>query len=231
MKLKNIILILLATLGYKPTKAQVNLQTGSASYNIPIFNWQDTKSRLNLNVALNYNSGNGLKVDEIASNVGTGWNLLAGGVISRMQVGQPDDQKPKEGLYNDFTKYPPGYLYNPRAGNNECPKGLTRYPVFAKEITDVKYKQHNAVLADRELDYFVFRFNGREGQFILNKANANQCFSIGDSKLKISYEIDENKAANENCRTTIMGFKIIDENGVIPIIHIKQPSLYGQKYS
>src|SRR5436190_15294311 len=72
--------------------AQVNLQTGSATFSLPLFSWQDDKSRLNATVALSYNSGNGLKVSDVASNVGQGWNIIAGGVITRMQVGEPDDQ-------------------------------------------------------------------------------------------------------------------------------------------
>jgi len=52
--------------------AQVNLQTGSATFSLPMFSWQDDKSRLNSIVALSYNSGNGLKVNDVASNVGQG---------------------------------------------------------------------------------------------------------------------------------------------------------------
>ena len=52
--------------------AQVNMQTGSASFSLPVFSWQDNKSRLNTLVGLSYNSGNGLKVGNVASNVGQG---------------------------------------------------------------------------------------------------------------------------------------------------------------
>ncbi|MFX8668691.1 hypothetical protein ABTM51_21425, partial [Acinetobacter baumannii] len=74
----------------------------------------DDKSRLNAAVALSYNSGNGLRVNDVASNVGQGWNLIAGGVITRMQVGEPDDQMPYNGngTPEDITKYPAGYLYD-----------------------------------------------------------------------------------------------------------------------
>jgi len=72
-----------------PSLAQVNLQTGSAVFSIPMFDWKDDKSRLVSTVALSYNSGNGLRVNDIASNVGQGWNLVAGGVITRIQVGEP----------------------------------------------------------------------------------------------------------------------------------------------
>src|SRR5689334_2727437 len=94
--------------------AQVNLQTGGATFSLPIFNWQDDKSRLSGVVALGYTSGNGLKVNETASNAGQGWNLVAGGVITRMQVGEPDDQVAYNGngSETDIRKYPAGYLHN-----------------------------------------------------------------------------------------------------------------------
>src|ERR1700754_2432611 len=77
---------------------QVNMQTGSATFSLPIFDWKDNMSRLYATVGLNYSSGNGLKTNEVASNVGQGWNLIAGGVITRMQIGEPDDQKPYAGV-------------------------------------------------------------------------------------------------------------------------------------
>src|SRR5579872_6012258 len=90
--------------------AQVNLQTGSATYSMSIFNWQDDKSRLISTIALNYNSGGGLKVNDVASNEGQGWTMFAGGVITRMQVGEPDDQQAHGSDANDadITKYPNG---------------------------------------------------------------------------------------------------------------------------
>src|SRR5258706_9424724 len=77
--------------------AQINLQTGSATFSLPMFNWQDDKSRLNSMIALSYNSGNGLRVNDVASDAGQGWSLISGGVISRNQVGEPDDQYPFAG--------------------------------------------------------------------------------------------------------------------------------------
>jgi hypothetical protein len=109
--MRKILIVLLVLKCSAAAIGQVSLQTGGATYNIPMFNWQDDKSRLNNVIALAYNSGNGLKVNSVASDVGTGWDLLAGGVISRMQVGQPDDQKPRDGNFNDKDKYPAGLLY------------------------------------------------------------------------------------------------------------------------
>ncbi len=115
--------------------SQVNLQTGSATFSLPMFNWQDNKSSLNTVVALSYNSGSGLKVSEVASNVGQGWNLVAGGVITRMQLGEPDDQVAYNGngTEKDVRKYPPGILYAIVPAEDGCPIGLTTYPIYGSK--------------------------------------------------------------------------------------------------
>src|SRR5437868_6504251 len=138
--------------------AQVNLQTGSAVFTLSMLNWQDDKSRLNSAIGLNYSSGNGLKVTEVASNVGQGWQLQAGGVITRMQVGEPDDQQAygPTNNDNDVTRYPAGYMYAPYAASLGCPQALTKYPIYKPK--NQIYNQHNTTAEDRQLDYFSFNF-------------------------------------------------------------------------
>lgn len=57
----------------------VNLYTGRANISIPIF--EITEGNNKIPIQLNYNSS-GIKVDEIASSVGLGWSLEAGGNVS-----------------------------------------------------------------------------------------------------------------------------------------------------
>lgn len=193
-------------------QSQVNLQTGSATFGLPVFNWQDNKSRLNATVALSYSSGNGLRVNEVASNVGQGWNLLAGGYITRVQNGEPDDQKPREGAFNDLTKYPPGYLYDEKYAHEGISNRLLRYPIFRSK--NQLYKQHNEVGADKELDQFVFNFNGRSGTFVLGKHIGERATSLDNQRLSIWYDKNETLAASLQSRTTITAFYIQDENGL-----------------
>ncbi len=194
-------------------QAQVNLQTGSATVNLPIFNWQDSKSRLNTSISLNYNSSNGLRVSDVASNVGQGWNLMAEGVITRMQVGEPDDQFPQD---IGETKYPAGYLHPNRNKLPEdgCPTALTRYPIYGEQ--NRLYKQHNALAEDRELDYFSFQFNGKSGLFILDK-ETGKGVSLEDNKMEISFNLSSSFMIYNGykIRTRISSFTIKDENGFI----------------
>lgn len=203
---------------------QVNLQTGSATFSLPMFNWQDDKSRLNAIVALNYSSGNGLKVNDVASNVGQGWNLVAGGVITRMQVGEPDDQQAWDGSGNhanqdytdqDITKYPAGYLYATEPPSKGCPDALRKYPIY-KSMNQL-YTQHNITAEDKQQDYFSFQFNGKAGMFVLEKSNANGYIGIplGDTKMKISFQHDVTLRDQRQIRTTITSFTVQDVDGLI----------------
>jgi len=202
--------------------AQVNLQTGSAVFSLPVFSWQDDKSRLNNSTSLNYNSGNGLKVNSVASNVGQGWNLQAGGVITRMQVGEPDDQptyngikgtSTTEGPGDDLTKYPPGYLYASVPVSQGCPVALTQYPLY-HDMNQI-YTQRNAVGSDKQLDYFSFQFNGKNGLFVLDVANGIGQ-PLGDSKMKISFQKGSlpTTGTSTGVRTTITSFTIKDVDGL-----------------
>lgn len=110
--MKFILIILSAQVFMTGLNAQVNLQNGSANYEIPIFSFSDPKSGLGTSVSLRYSSGNGLVVSERASNTGQNWGLIAGGSIIRKQNGEPDDQ-------NSTVAFPAIPNANFR-GFNEC---------------------------------------------------------------------------------------------------------------
>lgn len=67
----------------------VNLFTGTASPGYPLC--EVPSRRLTIPVALNYIAGNGVPVTSVASEVGTGWALNAGGSISCEVRGRPDE--------------------------------------------------------------------------------------------------------------------------------------------
>jgi hypothetical protein len=194
--------------------AQVNLQTGSAIFSLPVFNWQDDKSRLNSIIALSYNSGSGLKVSDVASNVGQGWSLIAGGVITRLQAGLPDDQVARDGdgTDHDITKYPPGILYATVPAWKGSPNALTKYPIYGKK--NQLYAQHNVIAEDKQLDYFSFQFNGKAGMFILDPTNIGTAQSLGDTKMKITFQQDAG-LQSQGIRTKITSFSIQDVDGLI----------------
>ncbi|WP_418498524.1 hypothetical protein [Flagellimonas sp.] len=72
---------------FKSTEIPVNLSTGVPNISIPIY--EIRLSDFALPISLNYNSS-GIRVDEMASSVGLGWALQAGGMISSSVFGSPD---------------------------------------------------------------------------------------------------------------------------------------------
>ncbi|SNS37386.1 YD repeat-containing protein [Dokdonia pacifica] len=66
----------------------VNMYAGSPEIGIPIYTHQGRE--LNLPVNLSYDAS-GVKVEQLATSAGLGWNLAVGGRISRVANGNPDD--------------------------------------------------------------------------------------------------------------------------------------------
>jgi YD repeat-containing protein len=212
--MKRLTLLIVIIFAATHLQAQVNLQTGSATFSLPMFSWQDDKSRLNGVVALSYNSGNGLRVSDVASNVGQGWSLIAGGQITRMQAGEPDDQVAYNGNGSDadIRKYPSGILYATVPAANGCPDALTKYPIYGWK--NQLYAQHNVIAEDKQLDYFSFQFNGKAGMFVLDPTNIGVAKPLGDTKMKITFQQDAN-LVNLGIRTIITSFTIQDVDGLI----------------
>jgi len=78
----------------------VGHNTGVPSINIPIF---DIKSgKLSLPIGLSYHAS-GIKVEDIASVVGLGWSLNAGGAITRRVIGKADESS--AGFLNNSTYF------------------------------------------------------------------------------------------------------------------------------
>ena len=73
----------------------VSLNSGIPSISIPIYNI--SAGKIGVPVNFSYHAG-GIKVEELASNVGLGWSLNAGGSIVRETRGIPDESN--SGYYN-----------------------------------------------------------------------------------------------------------------------------------
>jgi hypothetical protein len=225
MKRKASALFLALFMVFALVKAQVNLQTGGAQSSLVLNNYSNTGSRLSLSTTLNYVDGNGLKVSEMAGSEGTGWSLDCGGVITRVQHGEPDDQK-QNGVFNYPTEvssnqgrydystyfnsyYPNGYLYS-EYNPADPVTDVIAYVPYEDFVPGKKYKPNPKFLTDREQDVFAFSFNGRSGQFVIGKNK--QVKTLNDSKLKIDFT--ETDMTGNNIRTTISQFTVTDETGI-----------------
>lgn len=195
------LLIVLTTLG------QVDLPTGKASFSLPIFNYSDG-GRLSFNVSLDYTGGGGILVNQIPSSVGLGWNLMAGGVITRKTIGEPDDQV--EGTYGGIRKGA-GFMvpYFPRTNPLSRKAGFV--PLVPNTGSDDEYQPDLDVLRDFQQDIFEFQFGGRTGSFIIDEDQ--HIIPMDNSKLKIEKR-EVLVPADGNVITTINKFIITDESGI-----------------
>lgn len=78
----------------------LNMNAGTPQVSIPIYTIKGRQ--VFLPISLSYH-GSGIKVDEVASWVGLGWTLNAGGVITRTVRGLPDESA--NGYFNRYDDY------------------------------------------------------------------------------------------------------------------------------
>ncbi|HEX7903416.1 MAG TPA: hypothetical protein VF487_06030 [Chitinophagaceae bacterium] len=119
------------------------LASGTMSYSVPVYKLNSSQIEVPISIA--YNS-NGLKVDAIASRAGTGWDLEAGGVITRSVLGNADEEAQR-------VLPPVTYPQRNRALIN-----------FMQSLSTVG----DSPSYDGQPDIFSFNFSGYNGRFILD---------------------------------------------------------------
>lgn len=116
----------------------LSMISGSPNISIPLLNY-NVKS-LSVPISLKYTS-NGIKVDQIAGRTGMGFDFEAGGMITRIVYGQPDERGPSLAV--------PSNLSNP------SPE-LLNFFTLASDGAD-----------DTQPDLYNFSFAGYSGKFII----------------------------------------------------------------
>ncbi|HOY19142.1 MAG TPA: DUF6443 domain-containing protein [Haliscomenobacter sp.] len=136
----------------------VNHHTGTPSISIPLC--ELSGRGVSVPVSLSYHAG-GVKVDEVASNVGLGWSLNAGGVVTRTVMGKADEG-------------PNGFLQ----------KGASvPYPT----VTTTTLQEFATGNWDAQPDVFNFNFGGYSGKFVFDASGNRRIIPHQD--LKIDYTL------------------------------------------
>ncbi len=165
----------------------VSYYTGIPDITVPIFNIEEKS--LNVPVYLSYHAG-GIKVDEIASWVGLGWSLNAGGMISRTVIGLSDES-------------PNGYYYSAAFDDgNFQPESLIN---FYNYLPDDDFLEDVARgLIDTEPDIFYYNFLGYRGKFCFDGNGG--IIVIPTEKIKITPTISSGN---------IISWEIVTPDGII----------------
>ena len=138
----------------------VNASTGTPSIGIPL--GVLTGRGITVPISLDYHSS-GVKVDEVASNIGLGWSMNAGGVVNRTVQGIADEE-------ND------GFL----SRSDDVP--LPPITTMAKYTAMQNFASGDW---DGQPDVFNFSFPGYSGKFIFE--NPTTVRLIPQQDLKITY--------------------------------------------
>jgi hypothetical protein len=130
---------------------QVGLFTGVPDISIPLY---DIKvGELNVPISINYHAS-GNKVSDMPSRVGLGWNLLAGGSITRKVMGKPDELN---GNYFSATSTSMQRVRTPQEIN----------PLTEDVI--IYLDNVNRGMYDVEPDIFSYNIPGHSGKFLFNQ--------------------------------------------------------------
>jgi YD repeat-containing protein len=154
----------------------VNKHTGVPEINVPIYTLKE--GPLELPVGLSYHAS-GLKLDELASWVGAGWALNAGGVITRTVRGTPD-----ECVVAEFDKNEKGHLGH-NGYNNYLFDGDTQSGLPTQDVTN--FNKFNSGIADGEPDLFFFNFGGYVGKFYFSDDGKAVLIPENDFKIEYTY--------------------------------------------
>lgn len=174
----------------------VSLYTGIPDITIPLYNFEAGK--LSLPICLSYHSG-GVKPDEHPTWTGMGWDLQAGGAITRKRNDAID-----EGTSRTLPEY--GYCWK---------------HAMAKWSTDASY--WNSLLDlrfiyDTEPDEFYFNFNGYSGFFVMDTDGNWQVKCDKPMSIKVngfSAIPKTGEAMNKGeMSPSFSGFTLIDEYGI-----------------
>lgn len=169
-----------------PTLGNSQVQNGSVITSYELYTIH--VGSIKLPITLNYGGARGIKVNEIASRVGLGWDLNAGGYISRVVVGYPDDE------YKDKDNKE-GILFNDNLIRIE---NLNIYEANTRIIKDIIKK-------DFEPDIFRIHTPTFSSRFLFDESN--NIISIDDPNLRITYQ--------HNAQGKLISFTVMDDKGLI----------------
>jgi|GEM_PF-2656992 len=172
----------------------INYNNGLPQINLPIVTVKE--GELQLPIALQYHPA-GVKVEEVASWVGLGWSLSAGGVINRQVIGGPDESYAGNG--GQKGQIPTTAYFNTRTGYY-ADKGFRAFlPLLVCSppslVTNINQgtRLGNEFLAaalgikDTEPDLFTFNVAGYTGKFYFDTLQRVHLIPQQDVQIEVDF--------------------------------------------
>lgn len=159
----------------------VSLHTGLVNVNIPLYRVQD--GAVSLDLSLSYHAS-GIRVSEVASWVGLGWTLNAGGALIRTVVGVPDEGTKVGGGTNSITGYYKDF------GLTKMPADIGDQPGTAHNVNGFwpKVIDINGQAGDGESDIYFFSCNGHSGKFMFDENRTPRLLTEGDYRIAVTFD-------------------------------------------
>ena len=188
---------------FEKFSGSVNMYSGTPTIGIPIYTLQGKE--ISVPISLSYDAS-GIKVEQIATNIGLGWNLNYGGVVTRNVNGQPDDYLSHGGnsdrrpIYHTNTQS--GLAYLTDKGNIHG----THNTISGANIARPIYQRYQESTIDLQPDTFSFNVNGLSGTILIDYSSTPlKAYCLEDANLKVEFEKDANESITE--------FTVKDTNG------------------
>ncbi len=143
----------------------VDFKTGLPEISVPIFNL--INNDISVPIALKYNSG-GIKVRDVATSVGLGWSLNAGGVINYIVNSKPD------GGFVGFSNYQSILDYI----------GSTVFSAPNSPLNSADYERIYS--EEHDPDYYLYTYPGGAGKFIKTGSNLTNYSTIPSQNVLIA---------------------------------------------
>ncbi|WP_326983923.1 hypothetical protein VUJ46_05115 [Chryseobacterium sp. MYb264] len=195
----------------------VSLNTGSVSYDINLFNYNDIYGGNGYDIGLRY-YGTGFVPSKKSNYTGLDWSLDIGGAISREVRGVADDFFPE---YSPSSNSLYGYLEGMRVcnkTNSDIYNGNFNGLVEGKGSIGIKCGTYSYEI---EPDKFSFNFMGNTGYFFIGNdlkpiiISDNKNLKIDISQLSSKQPLHSSLANGSKCLTKPSTITITDEKGII----------------
>lgn len=175
----------------------VSYYVGTPQIGVPLVEVKE--GGLSVPVSLSYNAS-GNRVEDVASWVGLGWTLNAGGVITRAVRGRPDDVFPNSSALTNYFNmrrdYPTWASFMNTSTQSQVSLGLL-------------YNDLSSGCRDAEPDLFYFNFNGYSGQFAFDWQGNIIVSNEKDLLIEPRY------AASGTGTGILVSFKVTTETGTV----------------
>jgi hypothetical protein len=165
-----LLLIITAAIVSTVHAQSVDPLTGSLQYGVPL--GELNANDISIPVGISQH-GNALTVAEGEGDCGMGWSLSAGGAITRLVRGLPDDL---DGARKGWIKMSSQHS----SIQSFTPSGNDALDVCSDEASDFNFLNGLAFTYDTEPDLFFFHAPGISGQFILNASGVPQLLNLQD---------------------------------------------------